>query len=60
MGAAAAPCALFAIGLFLSDKSIKSGFAEGRGLRHRGQAPAAAAGGAADPAVLRADRLGCG
>jgi hypothetical protein len=28
MGAAAAPCALFAIGLFLSDKSIKSGFAE--------------------------------
>jgi malonate transporter len=28
MGAAAAPCALFAIGLFLSDKSIKSGLAE--------------------------------
>jgi malonate transporter len=28
LGAAAAPCALFAIGLFLSDKSVKSGFAE--------------------------------
>lgn len=28
MGAAAAPCALFAIGLFLADKSIKSGLAE--------------------------------
>ncbi len=28
LGAAAAPCALFAIGLFLSDKSIKSGLAE--------------------------------
>src|SRR5882757_9073943 len=28
MGAAAAPCALFAIGLFLSDESIKSGLAE--------------------------------
>lgn len=28
MGAAAAPCALFAIGLFLSDKSITSGLAE--------------------------------
>ena len=28
MGSAAAPCALFAIGLFLSDKSIKSGLAE--------------------------------
>jgi predicted permease len=28
MAAAAAPCALFAIGLFLSDKSIKSGLAE--------------------------------
>lgn len=28
MGAAAAPCALFAIGLFLSDKSIRSGLAE--------------------------------
>jgi malonate transporter and related proteins len=28
MGAAAAPCALFAIGLFLSDKSIKSGLVE--------------------------------
>ena len=27
-GAAAAPCALFAIGLFLSDKSVKSGLAE--------------------------------
>jgi hypothetical protein len=28
LGAAAAPCALFAIGLFLSDKSVKSGLAE--------------------------------
>lgn len=28
LGAAAAPCALFAIGLFLSDKSIRSGLAE--------------------------------
>ncbi|TAJ41227.1 MAG: AEC family transporter [Reyranella sp.] len=28
LGSAAAPCALFAIGLFLSDKSIKSGLAE--------------------------------
>lgn len=28
LGAAAAPCALFAIGLFLSDRSIKSGLAE--------------------------------
>jgi malonate transporter len=28
LGAAAGPCALFAIGLFLSDKSIKSGLAE--------------------------------
>jgi malonate transporter and related proteins len=28
LGAAAAPCVLFAIGLFLSDKSIKSGLAE--------------------------------
>jgi malonate transporter len=28
LGAAAAPCALFAIGLFLSDKSLKSGMAE--------------------------------
>jgi malonate transporter len=28
LGAAAAPCALFAMGLFLSDKSIKSGLAE--------------------------------
>jgi len=28
MGAAAAPCALFAIGLFLSDKSIKIGLAD--------------------------------
>lgn len=28
LGAAAAPCALFAIGLFLSDKSIKSGILE--------------------------------
>lgn len=28
MGAAAAPCALFAIGLFLSDKSVKSGLLE--------------------------------
>lgn len=28
LGAAAAPCALFAIGLFLSDKSIKSGVLE--------------------------------
>ena len=28
LGAAAAPCALFAIGLFLSDKSIKRGLAE--------------------------------
>jgi predicted permease len=29
LGAAAAPCALFAIGLFLSDKSVKSGLLEG-------------------------------
>jgi predicted permease len=28
MGAAAAPCALFAIGLFLSDRSVRSGLAE--------------------------------
>jgi len=28
LGAAAAPCALFAIGLFLSDKSIRNGLAE--------------------------------
>jgi len=28
LGAAAAPCALFAIGLFLSDKSVKHGLAE--------------------------------
>jgi len=28
LGAAAAPCALFAIGLFLSDKSVKSGLLE--------------------------------
>ena len=28
LGGAAGPCALFAIGLFLSDKSIKSGLAE--------------------------------
>src|SRR6478752_10473988 len=28
LGAAASPCALFAIGLFLSDKTIKSGLAE--------------------------------
>lgn len=28
LGAAAGPCALFAIGLFLSDKSIRSGLAE--------------------------------
>jgi predicted permease len=28
LGAAASPCALFAIGLFLSDKSIRSGLAE--------------------------------
>ncbi|MBS0539299.1 MAG: AEC family transporter [Proteobacteria bacterium] len=28
LGAAAAPCALFAIGLFLSDKSVKTGLAE--------------------------------
>jgi predicted permease len=28
LGSAAAPCALFAIGLFLSDKSIRSGLAE--------------------------------
>lgn len=28
LGGAAAPCALFAIGLFLSDKSIRSGLAE--------------------------------
>lgn len=28
LGAAAAPCALFAIGLFLSDKLVKSGLAE--------------------------------
>ncbi len=28
LGAAAAPCALFAIGLFLSDKSIRSGLVE--------------------------------
>jgi malonate transporter len=28
LGAAAAPCALFAIGLFLSDKSVRSGLAE--------------------------------
>jgi len=28
LGAAASPCALFAIGLFLSDKSLKSGLAE--------------------------------
>lgn len=28
LGAAAAPCALFAVGLFLSDKSIRSGLAE--------------------------------
>ena len=28
MGAAAAPCALFAIGLFLSDKSVRSGLVE--------------------------------
>jgi predicted permease len=28
MGAAAAPCALFAIGLFLSDKSVRGGLAE--------------------------------
>jgi predicted permease len=28
LGAAAAPCALFAIGLFLSDKSVRSGVAE--------------------------------
>jgi hypothetical protein len=28
LGAAAAPCALFAIGLFLCDKSIRSGLAE--------------------------------
>ncbi len=28
LGAAAGPCALFAIGLFLSDKSVKSGIAE--------------------------------
>jgi malonate transporter len=28
LGAAAAPCALFAIGLFLSDKSLKGGMAE--------------------------------
>jgi predicted permease len=28
LGAAASPCALFAIGLFLSDKSVRSGFAE--------------------------------
>jgi len=28
LGAAAAPCALFAIGLFLSDKSVKSGLTE--------------------------------
>ena len=28
LGAAAAPCALFAMGLFLSDKSIKSGLAD--------------------------------
>jgi len=28
LGAAAAPCALFAIGLFLSDKSVKSGLVE--------------------------------
>jgi malonate transporter and related proteins len=28
LGAAAAPCALFAIGLFLSDKSVRSGLVE--------------------------------
>ena len=28
LGAAAAPCALFAIGLFLSDQSVKSGLVE--------------------------------
>ena len=28
LGAAAAPCALFAIGLFLSDRSVRSGLAE--------------------------------
>jgi hypothetical protein len=28
LGAAASPCALFAIGLFLSDKSLRSGLAE--------------------------------
>jgi len=28
LGAAAAPCALFAIGLFLSDKSVRAGLAE--------------------------------
>jgi predicted permease len=28
LGGAAAPCALFAIGLFLSDKSVRSGLAE--------------------------------
>ena len=56
MGAAAAPCALFAIGLFLSDKSIKSGLAEA-GLATLDQAAVAAIGGAADPAVLRADRI---
>jgi predicted permease len=28
LGSAAAPCALFAIGLFLSDKSVRSGLAE--------------------------------
>jgi predicted permease len=28
LGAAASPCALFAIGLFLSDKSVRSGLAE--------------------------------
>ena len=28
LGTAAAPCALFAIGLFLSDKSIRGGLAE--------------------------------
>ena len=46
MGAAAAPCALFAIGLFLSDKSIKQR-ARRSGPRHPDQAPAAAAAGGA-------------
>src|SRR4029078_2423702 len=31
LGAAASPCALFAIGLFLSDKSIRSGLGEAGG-----------------------------